>query len=341
MHDASRPSDPLPIRPLSTVPELRAIEELQREVWGFDDVEVVPLHVLMTSVRHGGQLLGAFDGDRIVGFSFGFRGVDVDGTAALCSHLLAVAPAARGQGLGIALKWAQRAESLRAGIGRILWTYDPLEHGNARLNLGRLGGVSNRYLDDLYGELRDALNAGLPTDRIEVVWDLNSPRVRARAGEPYRDVSARGEGAGRATANGSDDPGPRLDDGAPSGAIADPGERIFVRLSAPADAQTLRRREPDAARAWRLHLRAGMHALFERGYLLVDADADGDGPDLRFARAEAVPVMIAADGATADRPTTRREGGRTDRGHRTRLPGGTRTPGRFVLLRRPAAVGQL
>lgn len=281
MHDAPGPTGPFPIRALASVADLRAIEELQREVWGFDDIEVVPLHVLMTTVRHGGQLLGAFDGDRVVGFSFGFRGVDVDGAPVLCSHLLAVAPAARGQGLGIALKWAQRAAALRAGIGRILWTYDPLEHGNARLNLGRLGGVSDRYLVDLYGELRDALNAGLPTDRIEVVWDLDSPRVRALAGVADRAEAGPG-------------PGPRLDDGTPSGVIADPGGRVRVRLSAPADAQTLRRLDPDAARAWRLHLREGLCALFARGYLLVGADADQDGPDLRFALADTVPVAIPA-----------------------------------------------
>jgi len=289
MHDAPGPTAPFPIRALASVADLRAIEDLQREVWGFDDIEVVPLHVLMTTVRHGGQLLGAFDGDRVVGFSFGFRGVDVDGTPVLCSHLLAVAPAARGQGLGIALKWAQRAAALRAGIGRILWTYDPLEHGNARLNLGRLGGVSDRYLVDLYGELRDALNAGLPTDRIEVVWDLDSPRVRARAPGSEHDLVAK-------PAPADADPGPRLDDGTPSGTIADPGGLTRVRLSAPADAQKLRRLDPDAARAWRLHLREGLRALFARGYLLVGADGDGDGPDLRFALADTVPVTLAAAG---------------------------------------------
>jgi len=289
MHDVPGPTGPFPIRALASVADLRAIEELQREVWGFDDVEVVPLHVLMTTVRHGGQLLGAFDGDRVVGFSFGFRGVDVDGAPVLCSHLLAVAPAARGQGLGIALKWAQRAAALRAGIGRIVWTYDPLEHGNARLNLGRLGGVSDRYLVDLYGELRDALNAGLPTDRIEVVWDLDAPRVLARAPAPDRDLRAE-----RAPPDA--EPGPRLDDGTPSGVITDPGGLARVRLSAPADAQKLRRRDPDAARAWRLHLREGLCALFAHGYLLVDADTDEDGPDLRFALSDTVPVDIPAAG---------------------------------------------
>jgi len=295
MHDASGPTGPFPIRALASVADLRAIEDLQREVWGFDDIEVVPLHVLMSSVRHGGQLLGAFDGDRVVGFSFGFRGVDLDGAPVLCSHLLAVAPAARGQGLGIALKWAQRAEALRAGIDRIVWTYDPLEHGNARLNLGRLGGVSDRYLVDLYGELRDALNAGLPTDRIEVVWDLASPRVRARAGGQDRGPAAGRAGeerAGTGRVEVDPAPGPRLDDGTPSGVIADPGGAVRVRLSAPADAQTLRRLDPDAARAWRLHLREGLRGLFARGYLLVGADADGDGPDLRFALADTVPVTI-------------------------------------------------
>ena len=69
-----------------------------------------------------------------------------------------------------------------------------------------------------------------------------------------------------------------------------------MRLSAPADAQKLRRLDPDAARAWRLHLREGLRALFARGYLLVGADADGDGPDLRFALADTVPVTLAAAG---------------------------------------------
>ena len=203
------------IRPVREVHELRALEALQRDVWGFDEIEIVPLHVLMTAARHGGVVLGAFRRDDVVGFSFGFRGIDADGAYVLCSHLLAVAPRARGRGLGLALKWAQRDAALAAGLDRIVWTFDPLEHGNARLNLNRLGGVSDRYVVDLYGELRDELNAGLPTDRIEIVWELASPRVTARA-------------EGRSSHR--HDPGPVLNPDGPAGGLASQSGAPALRL---------------------------------------------------------------------------------------------------------------
>lgn len=261
-----------PIRALTTAEELRAVERLQRRVWGFEDVEVVPLHVLLTAARHGGLVLGAYDGPELRAFAFAFRGCDEDGTPALCSHLLAVDPVARGRGLGLALKWAQRRHALETmGLRRAVWTFDPLEHGNARLNTTRLGATSRRYLVDLYGPLRDQLNAGLPTDRLEMRWDLAAPHVEALA-------------AGRPSAT-PHDPGPRLDPSAPDGRIADPGDAARVRLGAPTDAQELRGNQPELARAWRMHLRAGLRTCFARGYRLVGAGHDDAGPDLRLARA--------------------------------------------------------
>jgi len=257
------------IRQLRSADELRPLEGLQREVWGFDDVEVVPLHVLMTAVRHGGSILGAFDGGRLVGFSFGFLGHDEDGTSVLCSHLLAVSPPARGRGVGVALKWAQRDAALAAGIDRVVWTFDPLEYGNARLNLERLGGTSNRYLTDLYGELRDTLNAGLPTDRIEIVWELDSDRVRARAQHQGR-LEADDGGAA---------PGPLLDVAGPGGPIADPNGVQRVRVQALEGAQALRRSDPAAALAWRLHLRATLGRLFSAGYRLDGAGRGETGAE--------------------------------------------------------------
>lgn len=256
------------VRPFASAAEIRVAEDLQFRVWGFDPVEVVPLHLLWTSVRHGGCLLGAWShDDDLVGFVFGFRGTDVDGSPVLCSHLLAVAPEARGAGLGAALKWAQRDWALRAGLTRVVWTFDPLEHGNARLNLTHLGATSDRYLVDHYGDLRDELNAGLPTDRIEIVWELAAARVRERA-------------QGRPPA--PDDPGPLLDPDGPAGRLADPGSHERVRLRAPADAQSLRRDDPEAARAWRLHLREGLRGLFVRGYRLAGAGRSADGPEYRL-----------------------------------------------------------
>ena len=263
------------IRALRQADEFRAVEALQRDVWGFDEIEIVPLHVLMTAARHGGVVLGAFEGSALVGFSFGFRGVDADGSSVVCSHLLAVAPGARGRGLGLALKWAQRDAALAAGLGRIVWTFDPLEHGNARLNLNRLGGVSDRYVVDLYGELRDELNAGLPTDRIEIVWELASPRVRTRA-------------EGRSTQR--HDPGPVLNPDGPEASAVAPADAPTVRLIVPEDAQRLRRGDPAAALAWRMHVREALTALFGAGYLLVGAGHGAHGAELRLAHRDTAPL---------------------------------------------------
>lgn len=284
MPQRSAPHPSPSVRLLTTADAIRPVEEVQRAVWGFDDVEVVPLHMLLTTARHGGLLLGAFDGGRMIGFSFGYRGVDVDGTPVLCSHLLAVVPEARGRGLGATLKWAQRDAALASGIRRILWTFDPLEHVNAALNLSRLGGVSDRYVVDLYGELRDELNAGLPTDRIEVVWELEAARVRERA-----------EGSPAARF----DPGPLLDPAGPGGdvadrGVADPGDAPRVRVRALADAQSVRRSDPDRALAWRVHLRWTLRSLFAAGYLLVGAGFGPDGPEYRLARREVVGVPLPA-----------------------------------------------
>lgn len=257
------------LRPFASASEIRAAEDLQFRVWGFEPVEVVPLHVLLTASRHGGCLLGAWHEERLIGFTFGFRGSDLDGTPVLCSHLLAVDAPARGLGVGRALKWAQRTWARNAGLSRIVWTFDPLEHGNARLNLSRLGATCDRYLVDLYGTLRDELNAGLPTDRLEVVWNLDDPAVVLRA-------------AGRAP--GEVDHGPLLDPEGPGARLADPTPFVRVRLRAPDDARSMRRNDPATAHAWRMHLRQGLRGLFAQGYRLVGAGGADTGPEYRLTR---------------------------------------------------------
>ena len=288
---AERASSPaIRYRLLTTADAIRPVEDLQREVWGFDDVEVVPLHVLLTAARHGGLLLGAYDGTRLVGFSFGYRGVDVDGTPVLCSHLLAVAPTHRGRGVGRDLKWAQRSAAMEHGLPRIVWTFDPLEHGNARLNLDRLGGATNRYVPDLYGELRDELNAGLPTDRLEIVWELASERVARRAPEAG---GAAGPTGGDAPVE-VEAPGPLLDPDGPGGIVASTSSAPRIRLRALADAQRVRREDTEAARAWRLHLRTTLRAAFADGYLLVGAGRGSHGAEYRLARAATAGLDLPA-----------------------------------------------
>ena len=97
----------------------------------------------------------------------------------------AVDPAARGRGIGVALKLRQRAVCLEHGVDEVRWTYDPLIRRNARMNLVRLGAEVVAFHPDFYGGLDDAITGADHSDRFEVRWRLDSPRTaRALAGGP-------------------------------------------------------------------------------------------------------------------------------------------------------------
>jgi chorismate synthase len=130
------------IRSLETVAEYHACESLQHQVWAMpDDLEVVPLHILMPVQSHGGLLLGAFDGDALVGFVFGYLGMTQEGALKHCSHMMGVAPVYQSAGIGYQLKRAQREHALAQGHDLVTWTYDPLQSRNAYLNIRKLGAV--------------------------------------------------------------------------------------------------------------------------------------------------------------------------------------------------------
>ncbi len=167
------------IRPLQTLEELHACERLQKEIWGFEDISVVPHHLLLTTIKNGGVLLGAFEENNLIGFVYGFPGVEHN-RLKHCSLMCAVLPERRFQGVGYELKLKQREAMLAQGIELITWTFDPLVSPNAHFNLHKLGVISNRYERNLYGDMRDRLNAGLETDRLTVEWWITSPRVQAR-----------------------------------------------------------------------------------------------------------------------------------------------------------------
>ncbi|HEY7183509.1 MAG TPA: hypothetical protein VIC84_18905, partial [Blastocatellia bacterium] len=172
------------IRPVKTEDEYHAVERLQREIWGAPDIEIVAFEMLMTASKNGGVTLGAFDiaedEGRMVGFVFGFAGLTADGRLKHCSHMAGALPGYRDRGVGHALKLKQREIVLAQGIDLITWTFDPLESRNARFNIHKLGATCNVYLRNLYGAMRDKLNAGLPSDRFQVDWRISSPRVESR-----------------------------------------------------------------------------------------------------------------------------------------------------------------
>jgi predicted GNAT superfamily acetyltransferase len=169
-------TDQITIRKCAGMKELEACVALQKEVWNFDDVDLVPLRMFIVSQKIGGQTIGAFHGDELVGFAFSIPGSRA-GHAYLHSHMLAVRDAFRNHGLGRKLKLAQRDDAIQQGIELLEWTFDPLEIKNAHLNLSRLGAIARRYSVNHYGHSSSPLQGGLPTDRLVAEWWLKSKRV--------------------------------------------------------------------------------------------------------------------------------------------------------------------
>jgi predicted GNAT superfamily acetyltransferase len=180
------PSQPkFDVRPLTEHSEFRNAVELQKEIWGFEDIDVLPLRFFVVATKIGGQALGAFHRDRMIGFCMAVPGLRLGGKSYMHSHMLGVLPEFRNAGVGRKMKLAQREEALSRGIDLIEWTFDPLELKNAYFNIERLGAIVRHYRPNQYGTSTSTLHGRLPTDRCVAEWWLWSPRVRAvLAGQP-------------------------------------------------------------------------------------------------------------------------------------------------------------
>ena len=167
-------TESITVRPLVTTAELDAAVDLQREIWNCSDLEIEPRSILTVASRFSGQMLGAFDGDRMVGFASSFASYP---PGHLHSHRVGVHAAYQNRGVGRLLKLAQREDALAHGVSEICWSFDPLQTRNAHFNLNRLGGIARTFLPNLYGETSSPLHGGLPTDRVLLEWHLVSRRV--------------------------------------------------------------------------------------------------------------------------------------------------------------------
>jgi len=248
--------DDITIRPAKSPADYFACQEAQRLAWGIaDSGYLVPIATMVGAQLHGGLVLGAFlpDGSAAA-LSFAFLG-RTEGRLCLYSQLTGVVPGQQSRGLGNRLKQAQRAFALEQGIDLIAWAFDPLRAGNARFNLDKLGATAHRYIDDMYGPRTDALNAGVPTDRLIAEWELNaSPRAPLETAELQRL--------------------PHLIDAGETN-----GERIVrevrssdaprVLLEIPTDIGALRARHPQLAEQWRLAVRDRFVTAFAAGYRAV------------------------------------------------------------------------
>ena len=167
------------IRDIETLAEMHEVEQLQREIWGSSDLDVLPVLALRPQKEVGAILMGAFAEGRMVGFVFGFLGI-LNGETIIHSDMLGVLKAYRSQNVGYLLKLAQRQAALALGVKKITWTFDPLQSRNAHLNFGKLGVIADRYLINYYGETSSFLHRS-GTDRLWVTWlidrERDAPRV--------------------------------------------------------------------------------------------------------------------------------------------------------------------
>jgi predicted GNAT superfamily acetyltransferase len=268
------------IRALKDAAEFYQCEELQRRVWGMEDLSIVPLHLLLTAQKNGGLVLGAFDEQgTMVGFVFGFLGMTDQGQVKHCSHMAGVLPEYQGRRIGYRLKLAQREHVLAQGLDLATWTYDPLEGSNASLNIGKLGVICRTYLRDVYGDTGIQLHLGLPTDRFEIEWWVRSQRVEERLGSRHGKLTldkALDMGAERVNRTEFDGRGllrSEIDDRTPG------AEAILVEI--PADFQVLKSADMGLAREWRMQTREIFGDCFGAGYVATDFISEAQGKQRR------------------------------------------------------------
>lgn len=238
------------LRLLLTLGDLLHAEQLQEEVFGVTERDLVPANELIVVAETGGAVIGAFlpeDPDRAAGVLVGWGGFVEK--PRIVSDFLAVRPEARSLGLAAEMKRLQAALALSHGFQEIVWTVDPLRAANARLNFGKLGAIARHYEIDRYGSTFAAgLYGGMPTDRLHVTWEITTPRVQAGLlGAPFALPENR-ESMPPFTPESQAD---------------------MVTIDLPADIDALQSDDPDEALHWRLHLRDSLRQAFAAGFTIT------------------------------------------------------------------------
>lgn len=242
------------IKELKTIEEMEQVQVLEKNVWKTDPI---PTHQTLTAVKNGGIMVGAYDGDKLIGFSYGFPAFK-DGEVYLCSHMLGIDENYRSQQIGEKLKQAQRKIAIEKGYKKMHWTYDPLETRNGYLNLTKLNGICHTYIENCYGEMQDGFNKGLPSDRFEVHWYLTSEYVEKKTDPVTENPLPLGEiifdEAGLPTLKIQ--------------SLENLSNNLYS-LPVPLNFQALKATSNEHAMHWRMETRKVFQALFEQGYAAV------------------------------------------------------------------------
>jgi predicted GNAT superfamily acetyltransferase len=263
------------IRALKTLDEMYEAVELQRLYWGNEVESLVPAHMLFTIASYGGHVLAAFDGEKMIGVLIGIVGTALEeverpamANLLIASKRMVVLPEYRSSGIGYRLKLAQRDEAIRQGIRLVTWTFDPLRSANAYLNLRKLGGVCEKYQQNLYGT-RDGNGLALfgVSDRLKVDWWVTHRRVDVRITGSRADLTFMQYLGGNARVLN-----PTELDGAfvkPAQEIASPNGS-FALVEIPLNFGQMVDDAPSLAQEWQMHIRNILPKLMANGYAITD-----------------------------------------------------------------------
>ncbi len=246
--------------------ELKQIVMLQTVVWSMPASEAVPHNMLHAVIHSGGMVIRADLDGELVGFGLAMPARRGDQWI-LWSHMAGVIPEHRDKGIGFGVKQAQRQWALEHGYEVIAWTYDPLQRRNANFNLRRLKAVSSTYHINFYGEMTDGINAGMPSDRLEVVWNLRDAAVEAAASAlpaPETETFP----LENFLLYSDDDGQPHLRQ-----PLSLTAQWHFIEI--PYHLAALKRDHVALAQQWQGALRQAMQAAFAVGYQAVDFAEDG------------------------------------------------------------------
>jgi len=252
------------IRDLESFDDLCQVKSVEKEVWGMADDDSLPMTLAIACKAAGSIFVGAFDGDKLVGFAFGIFGRE-HGQTTIHSHMLAVLERYRQHDLGLKLKHAQRERALGLAIREMTWTYDPLQSRNAHFNFAKLGIVSDAYKVDFYGPETSSVLHRNGTDRLWVRWLLDSRRAGDRiAGKDTRaeTLDALRHLAPLVSFNG---------DGRPARAdLAESLGRQRVSIEIPGEILEVERSDMGLAREWRAATRWAFTEAIGAGFYVAE-----------------------------------------------------------------------
>lgn len=258
------PKSAITIRDLKSFEDLSRAQALEKEIWELSDLDVMPLTTAIAIREAGSIWLGAFDGAELVGFAFGFLGME-HGEIMVHSHVLGVRGEYRDSDLGYKLKLAQRERALAMRVQQMTWTFDPLQSKNAHLNFNKLGVVADTYKVDFYGpETSSSLHRN-GTDRLWVKWPLTSRRVQARLqGKSNRAEVLDGLATVLPLVQFNGDGKPKRTD--LSAALS----RQRIAIEVPSDIGALEEKDPAQAREWRLATRWAFSKALKAGFFVAE-----------------------------------------------------------------------